>query len=75
MPPIMNISTAAYDDVEMILQRIEEELIKEKRMDAVLCVGEQQTFSRMWHLKVFDPEKYHWRIPCSGDVHYQFHVA
>ena len=51
MPPIMNISTAAYDDVELILQRIEEELIKEKRMDAVLCVGDQQTFSRMWHLK------------------------
>ena len=74
-PPIMDISTAAYDDVELIMERIEEELIEEKGMNAVLCVGDQQTFSRMWHLKLADPEKYFWVIPCSGDFHYQFHVA
>lgn len=74
-PPIMDISTAAYDDVELIMKRIEEELIEEKGMNAVLCVGDQQTFSRMWHLKLADPEKYFWVIPCSGDFHYQFHVA
>ena len=45
-PPIMDISTAAYDDVELIMNRIEEELIEEKGMNAVLCVGDQQTFSR-----------------------------
>ena len=74
-PPIMDISTAAYEDVDKILVRIEEELIEEKGMNAVLCVGDQQTFSRMWHLKLADPEKYFWVIPCSGDFHYQFHVA
>ena len=70
--PITDISTAAYDDVELILQRIQEELIEEKGMNAVLCVGDQQTFSRMWHLKLDDPAKYFWVIPCSGDFHYQF---
>jgi hypothetical protein len=74
-PPIMDISTAAYDDVELILQRIDQELIIGKGMKAVLCVGDQQTFSRMWHLKVHAPAKYAWVIPCSGDFHYQFHVA
>jgi hypothetical protein len=74
-PPIMDISTAAYDDVELILERIEDELIEGKGMNAVLCVGDQQTFSRMWHLKLDDPAKYFWIVPCSGDFHYQFHVA
>ena len=74
-PPIMNISTAAYDDVELILERIAEELIEGKGMKAVLCVGDQQTFSRMWHLKLDDPAKYFWVVPCSGDFHYQLHVA
>ena len=73
-PPIMNITTA-YDDIELILERVEEELIEGKGMKAVLCVDDQQTFSRMWHLKLDDPAKYFWVVPCSGDFHYQFHVA
>ena len=27
------------------------------------------------HLKVHAPDKYAWAIPCSGDFHYQSHVA
>jgi len=71
----MDISTAAYDDVVLILERIEKDLIVEKGMQAVLCVGDQQTYSRMWHLKQSNCDKYAWVIPCSGDFHYQFHVA
>ena len=71
----MNISTAAYEDVDKILVRIDEELIVGKGMKAVLCVGDQQTFSRMWSLKLKHPDQYSWVIPCSGDFHYQFHVA
>ena len=89
-PPIMNCSTAAYEDVGKILERIGRELTVGKDMKAVLCVGGQQTFSRMWHLKVDASKKYAWAIPhlkvdaskkyawaipCSGDFHYQFHVA
>ena len=74
-PPTMDISTAAYEDVDKNLERIKEELIERKGMKAVLCVGDQQTFSRMWHLKLEDPERYFWVVPCSGDFYYQFHVA
>jgi len=75
-PPIMAISTAAYEDVNKIMERIYEELIEGKGTKAVLFVGDQQTFSRMWHLKLKDPDKYTWVAPCSGDFHYhQFHVA
>ena len=74
-PPIMECSTAAYDEVALILARVEKELIVAKGIKAVMCVGDQQTFSRMWHLKVMHPDKYAWVIPCSGDFHYQFHVA
>ena len=45
-PPIMNCSTAAYEDVDKTLERAEQELIVGKGMKAVLCVGDQQTFSR-----------------------------
>ena len=41
-PPTMDISTAAYDDIELILERIEEELIGGKGMEAVLCVGDSK---------------------------------
>ena len=64
-PPIMYISTAAYEDADKILERIEQELIVGKGMKAVLCVRDQQTFSRMWHLKVHAPKKYARDIPCS----------
>ena len=74
-PPIMNCSTAAYEDFDKILERIVQELIVGKGMKAVLCVGDQQTFSRMWHLKAYAAKKYEWAIPCSGDFHYQFYVA
>ena len=74
-PPITNCSTAAYDGVELILERVQQELIVAKGMKAVLCVGDQQTFSRMWHLKVHALDKYAWVIPCSSDFHHQFHVA
>ena len=74
-PPTMNCSTAAYEDVDKILERVQQELIVGKGMKAVLCVGDQQTFSRMWHLEVHAPDKYAWANPCSGDFHYQFHVA
>ena len=69
-PPIVNCSTATYEDVDEILERIEQELIVGKGVKAVLCVGDQQTFSRMWHLKVHAPKKYAWAIPCSGDFYY-----
>ena len=71
----MDIITAAYEDVGKVLERTEEELIEGKGIKAVLCVGDQQTFSRMWHLKLDDPGKYFWVVTCSGDFHYQFHVA
>ena len=74
-PPIMNCSTAAYEDVEKVLETFYQELIVGKGMKAVLVVGDQQSFSRMWHLKVHFPDKYAWVIPCSGDFHYQFHIA
>ena len=71
----MDSSTAAYEDVDKILERVEQELIVGKGMNAILCVGDQQTFSRMWHLKAYAAKKYEWAIPCSGDFHYQFYVA
>ena len=61
--PIMDISTAAYEDVDKVLERINEELIVGRGMKAVLCVGDQQTFTRMWHLKLADPVKYTWVVP------------
>ena len=45
-PPIMNGSTVAHDDADKILERVQQELIVVKGMKAVLCVGDQQTFSR-----------------------------
>ena len=74
-PPVMNCSTAAYEDVDKVLDRVRQELIVEKGMKAVLIVGDQQSFGRMWHLKAHFPDKFAWVIPCSGDFHYQFHIA
>ena len=74
-PPVMNCSTAAYEDVDKVLDRVRQELIVAKGMKAVLIVGDQQSFGRMWHLKVHFPDKFAWVIPCSGDFHYQFHIA
>ena len=61
-PPIMDISTAAYEDVDKNLERTKEEFIEGKGMKAVLCVGDQQTFSRMWRLTLSDPVKDTWIV-------------
>ena len=75
MPPLIGISTAAYCDVEHILQKMYEDRIVGAGQSCVISVGDQQTFSRMWHLKLEEPQKYSWLIPASGDFHFQFHFA
>ena len=42
MPPLIGISTAAYDDVDQILQRAYDECIVERGQRAVLMPGDHQ---------------------------------
>jgi hypothetical protein len=42
MPPLIGISTAAYEDVDQILQRAYDECIVERGQRAVLMPGDQQ---------------------------------
>eukprot|EP00966_Prymnesium_polylepis_P201730 4674348-Prymnesium_polylepis.2 len=39
-----------------------------------MAVGDQQTFSRMMFLKLFNPERYAWLLPLSGEFHFTVHA-
>ena len=75
MPPLIGISTAAYEDAEQILRRVYQEYCVRRGQRAVFLPGDHHTFQRMYHLELLDPVKYSWAIPVSGDFHYQFHFA
>ena len=66
-PPVMNCSTAAYEDVGKVLGRVRQELIVAKGMKAVLIVGDQQSFGRMWHLEVHFPDNH--VVACERGSH------
>ena len=52
MPPLIGISTAAYDDVEDILQRAYDECIVERGQRAVLMPGDQQVGVKLEQVQV-----------------------
>lgn len=70
----MDVSTAAYPDVEEILCAIQADLVDGgPRLSSVFVYGDQQTFDRILNLIGRYPDRFSWVIPVPGDFHFMAH--
>ena len=74
----MDVSTAAYDDVDKFLQAVRAFHVGKLGHRVVGVVGDWQTFNRMWHLKNVvegHDEDLDWLVPLPGEFHFTWHCA
>ena len=71
MEPIMNAGTAAYKDVERLLDEVRRVEIDIAGAEVVVVAGDHQTFTRMLHLKFYSPQRYRWLLPWWGALHFE----
>jgi hypothetical protein len=53
--PMMGLATQSYSNIQNMLDCIKQQLCAQHRWRYVLLIGDQQTFSRMWDIKVRRP--------------------
>jgi len=76
MEPLTYVGTESYQDNQEVLEVIDERcLIDKNNQDAIIVVGDQQTFDRMMHLKRMKPVDYKHIVPFNGEMHFCAHMA
>jgi hypothetical protein len=73
--PMMGMATQSYSDIQNMLDSIKQQLCTQHGWRYVLLIGDQQTFSRMWDIKVRRPIEHQWLVPFAGDWHFLVHVC
>ena len=76
MDPVLNVGTAAYADVDLVLKVIFNFYFITCVMPAaiVLLVGDQQSYNRMIWQKKLSPKLNDWYVPLPGEFHFVVHV-
>jgi hypothetical protein len=76
-PAILDTSTAAYIEVERILNTTQTLHIDGAKncFKVMFLLGDQQTFDRMNVLISWKPQQYSWAIPMNGDFHFAAHTV
>ena len=72
--PIIDLSTASYDDIRLMLWLIHDEVMRENPTTKfVIIVGDEQTYDRMVKLMSQAPNEFSWLIPFPGEFHFTAH--
>jgi hypothetical protein len=74
-PPMMHLTTSSAANVETILATVHQRLCAQLRWQKVVLIGDQQTFSHMWNLKVRRPQELSWLLPFPGEWHFVMHIC
>ena len=72
--PMMDVSTAAYDDVDPFLNFMYTLMCSIQSFLIILVVGDGQSYTRMVWLKKFRPHHFKWMVPLPGEFHFVVHV-
>ena len=74
LKPLVYVGTESYQDNRYVLQEIDDHCETGKPgSQAVIVVGDQQTFDRMMHLIKFQPVDYKHIVPFNGEMHFAAH--
>ena len=74
--PIMEVSTASYqDNLVMLLHILYFIELDNPDVKYVILVGDEQTYDRMIKLKSDNPRRFEWLIPMPGEFHFCGHVC
>jgi hypothetical protein len=71
MPPIFNVGTASYKDVEKVLAAIQLAL---GGFVLIAVCGDGLSYDRVYRLKAANPFKYQWVLLLPGEFHFTVHV-
>ena len=72
MQPVLNVNTASNDDIDTTATEIKNAILSGTEM--ILIVGDQQTYERLFHLKVKRGISYQWCLPLPGEWHFTVHA-
>jgi hypothetical protein len=73
--PMLDVATNSYADVEELLHRVQAQLCTQDGWRYVILIGDQQTFSRMWDIKMRRRDDCEWLVPFPGEWHFLVHVC
>ena len=71
--PLLNIGTAAYDDIDVFLRHVFNMHINGMGHKWAMVVGGQQSYSRMVWSKYHNPGELKYLIPLPGEFHFCVH--
>ena len=74
LEPDFDKGTASYDDMLSALRKLYAEHVQYTACGFAMVNGDEQTFSRMWHIKLMHPEEFAWLIPVPGEWHWNLHI-
>lgn len=72
--PIFDCTTCSYKDIRYILSLYKARFIEKEGNKYLFLVGDEQTFTLMWMLRIRESEQFGWLIPMAGDFHWYWHV-
>lgn len=70
--PVLDVETAAYADVDVCTQRIQNTQLA--GTEQILIVGDQQVYIRLHWLKLHNPHRNRWFLPLPGEWHFTCHA-
>lgn len=70
--PVLDVNTAAYQDIDTSMQFISDRKLRGSEM--ILVVGDQQLYIRLLWQKIYHPDKWTWLLPLPGEWHFLVHV-
>ena len=72
LSPLVQVGTTSYEDVEKVIKSILQEFSNALGIPFSLFNGDEQVFTRLWHLRLKFPELYSWVIPFPGEWHWNW---
>lgn len=70
----VNKQTISYKDISSIVRKLWEEVGEPYGREFCIMGGDWQTFTRMFDLKLKEPEVYKYLIPFPGEWHWNWHI-
>ena len=74
LEPELNCSTLKYEDIERVLCKFYSNYLETSSRTFAFVSGDQQTWIKMWYLRILHPVKYLWLIPIPGEWHWTWHI-
>ena len=74
LEPKLQCSTLKYSDIEKVLGWFYLNFLEKSSRNYAFVSADQQTWIKMWYLRLTKKTKYYWLIPIPGEWHWTWHI-